>query len=226
MMVDVSRETPPPPQVADRIFGATLPTAMAYADILATTGVDRGLLGPQEVSRIWDRHLVNCAVVAPMIARNSSVCDIGSGAGLPGMVLALMRPDLGMVLVEPLLRRSAFLTQSVKALGLENVTIMRSRAEDLAGSLHVDVVTARAVAPLARLLGWALALCAPNGQVLAIKGESVDSEIAGAMSTLSGERVAGWDVVEVGAAGLAHGTTVVRVRCGAWHVGGTESPDI
>jgi 16S rRNA (guanine527-N7)-methyltransferase len=224
MTVDVSRETPPPPEVAGRVFGSSLPTAVAYAGMLATTGVEHGLLGPQEASRLWERHLLNCAVLAPMIPRNSSVCDIGSGAGLPGMVLALMRPDLDMVLVEPLLRRSVFLEETVDSLGLDNVTVMRSRAEDLAGSLVADVVTARAVAPLARLLGWALALCGPNGQVLAIKGGSVDAEIAEAGPILSREGVAGWDVVDAGGAELAHGTTVVRVRCGG-PVAGAKSAD-
>jgi 16S rRNA (guanine527-N7)-methyltransferase len=225
MTVDVSRETPPPPEAAGRVFGASLPTAVAYAGMLATRGVERGLLGPREVARIWDRHLLNCAVVAPMIARDSSVCDIGSGAGLPGVVLALMRSDLDMVLVEPLLRRAVFLEEAVDALGLDNVTVMRSRAEDLAGSLEADVVTARAVAPLARLLGWALALCAPNGQLLAIKGGSVDAEIAEAEPMLSREGVAGWDVVVAGAAELARGTTVVRVRYGGWQVASAKRAD-
>jgi 16S rRNA (guanine527-N7)-methyltransferase len=213
--VDVSRETlRPPPDVAGQIFGASLPTAVAYARLLATDGVQRGLLGPLEVSRLWDRHLFNCAILAPLIAAESSVCDLGSGAGLPGMVLALMRPDLDMVLLEPLLRRTVFLEQAIEALGLGNVQVLRSRAEDLVGHLEVDVVTARAVAPLARLLGWALPLCAPNGQVLAMKGQSVDREIAEASAVLGREGVAGWDVVDVGAAGVASGTRVVRVRCG------------
>ena len=225
MTVDVSRETPPSPEVAGRIFGASLPTAVEYARMLVTTGVERGLLGPREVTRIWDRHLLNCAVVSPLIDRNSSVYDIGSGAGLPGMVLALMRPDLDVVLVEPLVRRSVFLEETVDALGLDNVTVVRSRAEDLAGSVEAEVVTARAVASLARLLGWALALCAPNGQVLAIKGGSVDAEIAEAEPILNRKGIAGWDVVDAGAAELAHGTTVVRVRCGGWQVAGTKSAD-
>jgi 16S rRNA (guanine527-N7)-methyltransferase len=213
-MVDVSRETPAPPEVADRVFGDSLSTAMRFASLLATDGVDRGLIGPREVPRLWERHLINCAVVARLIGSRSSVCDVGSGAGLPGVVLALVRPDLSMTLVEPLLRRTVFLEQAVEMLRLGNVTVVRSRAEDLRGYLEADVVTARAVAPLARLLGWALPLCAPNGQVLAIKGGSVDAEIADAQSVLGQEGVVGWDVVEVGAAGLSWGARVVRVRCG------------
>jgi 16S rRNA (guanine527-N7)-methyltransferase len=157
---------------------------------------------------------LNCAVVAPLIARGSSVCDLGSGAGLPGLVLALMRSDLDMVLLEPLLRRTLFLKEAVEVLGLGNARVVRSRAEDVDGRFAADVVTARAVAPLSRLLGWALPLCAPNGQVLALKGGSVEAEIAGAQSMLGRKGVVGWDVVDVGAAGLARGTRVVRVRCG------------
>jgi 16S rRNA (guanine527-N7)-methyltransferase len=223
--VDVSRETPKPPDVAGRIFGDSLPNALTYARLLTTEGVERGLLGPREVSRLWERHLLNCALVAPLIARDSSVCDIGSGAGLPGVVLALMRVDLQLVLVEPLLRRSLFLEEAVEKLGLGNVRVVRSRAEDLDGQLEADVVTARAVAPLARLLGWALPLCAPDGQVLAFKGGSVDAEIAGAESVLGREGVAGWDVVDVGAAGLARGARVVRVHCGEGRVAGAKSPE-
>ncbi len=218
-MVDVSRETPAPPEAANRVFGDSLSTAWRFAELLATDGVERGLLGPREVSRMWERHLLNCAVVAQLIESQSSVCDIGSGAGLPGMVLALVRPDLNVTLVEPILRRTTFLEEAVEKLGLGNVTVVRSRAEELHGYLEADVVTARAVAPLARLLGWALPLCAPNGHVLAIKGGSVDAEIAEAQSVLGREGVAGWDVVEVGAAGLSRGARVVRVRCGGRAVG-------
>jgi 16S rRNA (guanine527-N7)-methyltransferase len=223
-MVDVSRETPAPPEAASRVFGDSLPTALRYAELLATEGVERGLLGPREVSRMWERHLLNCAVVAQLINDRSSLCDIGSGAGLPGMVLAMVRPDLRVTLVEPTLRRTAFLEEAVESLALGNVTIMRSRAQDLHGYLEADVVTARAVAPLARLLGWALPLCAPDGQVLAIKGGSVDAEIAEAQSVLGRKGVAGWDVVEVGVAGLSRGARVVRVRCGGRAVG-ARSPN-
>ena len=224
-MVDVSRETPAPPEVAGRVFGNSLPAALRFANLLATMGVERGLLGPREVPRIWERHLLNCAVIAPLIDHRSSVCDIGSGAGLPGMVLALVRPDLKITLVEPILRRTVFLEEAVATLGLVNVEVVRSRAEDLHGYLEADTVTARAVAPLGRLLRWALPLCAPGGQVLAIKGGSVDDEIAGARSVLGREGVAGWDVVEVGAAGLFRGTRVVRVRRGGRQTVGARSPN-
>jgi 16S rRNA (guanine527-N7)-methyltransferase len=177
------------------------------------------------VSRIWERHLLNCAVVAPLIASGSSVCDIGSGAGLPGLVLALLRSDLNMVLVEPLLRRTLFLEEAVEHLDLGNVRVVRSRAEDLDGHLEADVVTARAVAPLSRLLGWALPLCAANGQVLAFKGGSVEAEIARAEAMLGREGVVGWDVVDLGAAGLTRGTHVVRVRCGERQVVAASSPE-
>ncbi|MBU6348481.1 MAG: 16S rRNA (guanine(527)-N(7))-methyltransferase RsmG, partial [Actinomycetales bacterium] len=158
---------------------------VGYANWLETQGVIRGLLGPREVDRIWDRHLSNCAAVAELIKPKSSIIDIGSGAGLPGLVLAIVRPDCEISLIEPLLRRSEFLQEVVADLGLTNAKVIRARAEQVHNH-KADVVTARAVAPLHRLLGWALPLTRPSGEILAMKGSSAATEIAEAESQLSG----------------------------------------
>ncbi|HET8660052.1 MAG TPA: 16S rRNA (guanine(527)-N(7))-methyltransferase RsmG [Micromonosporaceae bacterium] len=171
---------------ARRLFGDRLPTACRYADLLATEGVLRGLVGPREACRIWERHLLNCAVVGELVPYGASVVDVGSGAGLPGIVLAVARPDLAVTLVEPLARRTAFLTEAVAVLGLgAEVTVVRSRAEDLArpgrgaaSVLPADVVTARAVAPLDKLAEWCLPLATVGGRLLAIKGASASDEVA------------------------------------------------
>lgn len=204
----VSRET------ASTLFGDRLPLAEAFAGILTTEGTVRGLIGPREVDRIWERHLLNCAVVAPAFPPAAVVADIGSGAGLPGLVLAIVRPDLSLRLVEPLLRRAAFLTEVVAALNLENVEVVRARAEDLRDRLSVDVVTARAVAPLDRLLGWCLPLVAPGGVLLALKGERAEQELAAVRSRL-GRWGAVSGAVELWGEGLIDPPTrVVRVRRG------------
>ncbi|GAA2578667.1 16S rRNA (guanine(527)-N(7))-methyltransferase RsmG [Winogradskya consettensis] len=152
-----------------------------FAELLVTEGVVRGLIGPREAPRVWERHLINCGVMSEMIPVGASVIDVGSGAGLPGIVLAVARPDLTITLVEPLARRTAFLSEAVTALGLDStVTVLRGRAEDVAGGppAPADVVTARAVAPLDRLAGWCLPLAALGGRLLALKGASAEEEIA------------------------------------------------
>ncbi len=165
---------------ATAVFGDRLPLAAAYVDLLATDGVVRGLIGPREAPRLWERHLLNCAVVAEAIPHGASVLDVGSGAGLPGIVLAVARPDLSIGLVEPLARRTTFLTEAVEMLGLGGiVTVVRARAEEAARTLTpADVVTARAVAPLDRLAGWCLPLTAVGGRLLALKGSSAADEVA------------------------------------------------
>ena len=167
-------------EAARKVFGDRLPLAIAYAELLITDGVVRGLIGPREAPRVWERHLLNCAVMSEMIPVGASVVDVGSGAGLPGIVLAVARPDLMITLVEPLARRTAFLSEVVTALGLDStVTVVRGRAEDLAGGplSAADVVTARAVAPLDRLAGWCLPLAAVGGRLLALKGASAADEV-------------------------------------------------
>lgn len=179
-MDDVSRETTPSaPVLARGVFpSGRLPLAERFAGLLATEGVVRGLIGPREAPRLWERHLVNCALLGELVPEGSTVCDVGSGAGLPGVVLAIARPDLRVTLVEPLLRRTTFLEEVVSALELSRVEVIRGRAEALHGERTFDVVSSRAVAPLGRLLGWSMPLVAPTGVLLAMKGASVGDEIA------------------------------------------------
>jgi 16S rRNA (guanine527-N7)-methyltransferase len=165
---------------AEAFFGDRLGLADEYAWILGTDGVIRGLIGPRETPRIWERHLLNCAAAAELIPEGVQTIDVGSGAGLPGVVLALARPDLAVTLVEPKLRAATFLTEVVTSLKLEaRVTVVRARAEECGGRLPLaEVVTARALAPLDRLAGWCLPLAVVGGRVLAFKGESADAEVA------------------------------------------------
>lgn len=208
----VSRETPPPPRVAVEVFSHALPLAEKYAELLAREGVLRGLIGPREVPRLWERHLVNCALLARAVPSEADVCDIGSGAGLPGLVLAITRPDLRVTLVEPLLRRSAFLDEAVAGLGLTNVEVVRARAEELHGKREFSVVTARAVAPLDRLVSWALPLVRQGGALLSMKGAAAHEEVAAAEAALRRHGAGAVAVEEYYAEGIEQPTTVVRVE--------------
>lgn len=190
------------------MFGPALEQVVQYAQLLAADGVQRGLLGPREVDRLWERHLLNCAAVTELIGRDTAVVDVGSGAGLPGIVVALARPDLSVVLMEPLLRRSQFLTECVARLDMGRVTVLRERAETARG-LTADTVTARAVAPMARLVGWCWPLVRPGGQLLAIKGATAEQELERDRSALPAD-VAAAEVVSCGD-GLQEPTTVIRV---------------
>ena len=175
----------------DPVFGDRLPLALRFAEHLGSTGVQRGLLGPHEAPRVWDRHVLNCAVVAELVPDGARVVDVGSGAGLPGIPLALARPDLQIVLVEPLARRVEWLREVIDDLELA-VEVERGRAEEAAVRRRwkgADVVTARAVAPLSRLAGWSLPLLRVGGRLLAVKGASAPAEIerdAGAVRRLGG----------------------------------------
>ncbi|WBB77217.1 16S rRNA (guanine(527)-N(7))-methyltransferase RsmG [Micromonospora sp. WMMD1128] len=176
-----------PPELAEAaraLFGDRLDLAAAYAELLATEGVLRGLIGPRETPRLWDRHLLNCAVMAERIPEGASVIDVGSGAGLPGLVLAIARPDLTVTLVEPLARRVSFLVEAVQQLGLtRTVRVFRGRADEAAAGsrdrepLSADIVTARAVAALDRLAAWCLPLTVPGGRLVALKGASAAEEM-------------------------------------------------
>lgn len=171
------------PDAAASVFGERLSLAESYAAILAGRAVEWGLIGPRESARVWDRHILNSVAVAAEIGPDARVIDVGSGAGLPGIPLALARPDLKVTLLEPLLRRANFLTLAVEELGLEDrVTVVRARAEDHWG--RYDVVTCRAVAPLPRLVGWTRHLFGPDGSLVALKGESAVREVADAASEL------------------------------------------
>jgi 16S rRNA (guanine527-N7)-methyltransferase len=197
--------------MARRVFSHCLPTIEAYAERLATDGTLRGLIGPREVSRLWERHLVNCALVTDLVDQSASVCDIGSGAGLPGIVMAIRRPDLAVTLVEPLLRRTSFLDEVVAALDLANVEVVRARAEALHGRRTFDVVTSRAVAPLDRLSQWSLPLVRSGGAFLAMKGSSVQAELDSAAPVISAGHGVVDGIVELGADLLDPPVRVVRV---------------
>lgn len=184
---DVSRETiaAPDPAVAAEVFApGRIAILERYAGLLATTGVTRGLIGPREVPRIWDRHLINCGLLAPLIPEGSTVADLGSGAGLPGLVLAIARPDLRVTLIEPMARRVAFLEEARTLLAADNVVVLRERAGDGTGADRFDVVTARALAPLPKLLTWAMPRVAEGGELLAMKGSSAQEEVDAAAGDL------------------------------------------
>jgi 16S rRNA (guanine527-N7)-methyltransferase len=212
---EAAAQLPEPPEQAEAVFGDRFPDAVRYAELLADAGVRRGLIGPREVPRLWERHLLNCAVLSEVIARDVSVCDVGSGAGLPGIPLALVRPDLRITLLEPLLRRTTFLEEVVTLLGLGNVTVVRGRAEELVGSLPpVDVVTARAVAPLDRLAGWGLPLLRPHGEMAVLKGDTAEEELRAARAALGRLGAVGATIVHVGKGVVDPLSTVVRVQVG------------
>lgn len=182
-----------------------------YVDMLVGPGVERGLLGPREADRIWDRHILNCAALSPLLPVGSTVADVGSGAGLPGIVLALLRPDLTVTLIEPLLRRATFLGEVVAELELtDRVAVARARAEDYPGD-PVDVVVARAVAPLDKLAGWSIPLLRPGGMVLAMKGQRAGAETDEHRAALHRLGARSVDVVILGGGQLAEPTTVVVI---------------
>ncbi|TQS41465.1 16S rRNA (guanine(527)-N(7))-methyltransferase RsmG [Cryptosporangium phraense] len=200
--------------VAASVFGSRLPLAVEYASLLSSAGVERGLIGPREAPRLWERHLLNCAVVADLFPAGATVVDVGSGAGLPGIVLGIVRPDLRVTLLEPLARRAAFLSEAVSLLGLSTVTVERGRAEEVVGRVSGSIVTARAVAPLDRLAGWCLPLCAPGGRMLALKGSSAAEEITEHAAAVA--RVGGVSprIVECGSGIVDPPTTVVEILRG------------
>lgn len=186
-----------------------IPLLERYAGLLATEGVVRGLIGPREVPRLWDRHLVNCGLMAPYLPPDARVADLGSGAGLPGLVLAIARPDLEVTLIEPMARRVAFLEEVRDELGLEHVHVVRTRAEQWSAPERFDVVTARALAPLAKLVAWGMPLVAEGGVLLAMKGSSAAAEVEAAAGELR-RRSARADVLTASVPGSSV-TTLVRV---------------
>jgi 16S rRNA (guanine527-N7)-methyltransferase len=211
---DLGMPPPPPPPSARTVFSPDrLELAQRYAELLASEGVVRGLIGPREGARLWDRHLLNCAVLGELVPHGASVCDIGSGAGLPGLVLAIARPDLTVTLVEPLLRRTTFLDEVVADLGMTAVEVHRGRADSLHDARTFDVVTSRAVAPLDRLLAWSMPLVAPTGALVAMKGSSAADEIAAADKVLRRLGCAIPEIHSVGATVTDSPSTAIRV---AW----------
>ncbi|MGV4981674.1 16S rRNA (guanine(527)-N(7))-methyltransferase RsmG [Streptomyces sp. NPDC001709] len=208
-------ELPPAPEQAREVFGDRFADAVRYAELLAEAGVQRGLIGPREVPRLWERHLLNCAVLSEAVPEGVTVCDVGSGAGLPGIPLALVRDDLNITLLEPLLRRTNFLTEVVELLGLDHVTVVRGRAEEVLGKLApVHVVTARAVAPLDRLAAWGIPLLRPYGEMLALKGDTAEEELKAAATALSKLGAVETSILHVGEGVVDPPSTVVRVEVG------------
>lgn len=199
---------------AQSVFGQRLSLARRYVEHLATSGMERGLLGPREVPRLWSRHVLNCAVVADLIPQAAEVADVGSGAGLPGLTLAIARPDLRLTLIEPLERRCIWLNEVVDDLELENVTVFRSRAEQAIDHVNADVVTARAVSALGNLARLTMPLVHGHGEVLAIKGRSAAEEVQKASKVLRKLGADRTEVVIAGADILDEPTTVVRISIG------------
>lgn len=197
-------------QAAAELYQSSYKTISRYVGILASTGVAWGLVGPREVDRLWERHILNSAALAGLIPRGSQVIDVGSGAGLPGIPLAVLRPDLDLTLLEPLLRRSTFLTHTVDDLGITgSARVERGRAEDHHATY--DVVLARAVAPLGRLLTWCNPLRRTDGVILALKGQGAAAEVRAASDVLRAHRLVA-EILSVRAGPAAEPTTVVRVR--------------
>jgi 16S rRNA (guanine527-N7)-methyltransferase len=205
---------PDPPAEAVSVFGAALPAAEQYVRMLAGPGVVWGLLGPREVPRLWTRHVLNCAALTDLVPSPSTLVDLGSGAGLPGIVLALLLPDVQVTLLERMERRAKFLTQCVADLRLGNASVLRASAEEVVGRVNADVVTARAVAPLGRLAGLAAGLVRPGGLILAIKGATADQEVAEARPVLGRLGMREVAVVRVGDGKVDRAATVVRLIAG------------
>lgn len=203
-----------PPAAAAVVFGDRLDLARRYCAALATAGAERGLIGPREVSRLWDRHILNCAVVGELMAEGATVVDIGSGAGLPGIPLAIARPDLRITLVEPLLRRTIFLSEFIESAGLD-VTVVRGRAEQsgvMKEAGGADVVTSRAVAPLAKLALWSLPLLRDHGRMLALKGASAAEELERDGEALAKAGAGNAKVLECGAGLVSTPTLVISAE--------------
>ena len=205
------------------MLGAVVPDVRAqqsltrYAELLSTAGVERGLIGPREFPRLWDRHLLNCAVAVPLVPEGASVIDVGSGAGLPGIVWGIVRPDITVTCLEPLQRRATFLEEAVAELDLiGRVQVVRARAEDIVRgrgpvtSLRARVVTARAVAPLERLAGWTVPLVQPGGELLALKGRSASEEVEASRNVLERLGIVSVEIVECGEGVVDPPTIVVR----------------
>jgi 16S rRNA (guanine527-N7)-methyltransferase len=195
--------------LAADMFGDVLPQAEKYAALLTGSGVERGVVGPAEADKIWDRHILNCGALARLIPAKCALVDLGSGAGLPGVVLAIMLPGVKVTLLEPLARRVEFLEECVAALGLANAQVVRGRAEEFADRMLADVVASRAVAPLDKLAGLSVGLARPGGRVLAMKGSSAEAELAKARPVLARLGVTDARVVQAGGAGGGTAATVV-----------------
>ncbi len=200
------------PSSAPGVFATRTELATQYVRQLATDGVTRGLIGPREAPRLWERHLLNCAVLTDLLPQGTDVCDVGSGAGLPGLVLAIRRPDLSVTVLEPLLRRTTFLSEVVERLELTNVEVLRARAEEVHGRREFSVVTSRAVAPLPRLLEWCMPLVRQGGEMLAMKSASAGQEVKAAAPELSRWAAGTVEVMSLGQGVIDPQATVIRIE--------------
>jgi 16S rRNA (guanine527-N7)-methyltransferase len=201
------------PPYAAELFGDRIEVARAFTADLAQYGEPLGLIGPLEVERLWSRHVVNCALVAPLL-HPGRVGDVGSGAGLPGLVLAIARPDVELVLIEPMERRTDWLSAEADRLGLSNVTVLRGRAEDIHPDPLLDQVTARAVSALSKLVPLCAPLLKPGGELLFMKGARVDEEITAAEKAFRKARVREPEVLVLGEGIVPEVTRVFRARVG------------
>lgn len=206
-MSGVERE----PDAATTLFGDRIELARAYTAALAEHGEERGLIGPQELPRLWTRHVLNSAIAAPLFPAGGLAGDVGSGAGLPGLVLAIARPDVRWVLIEPMERRVTWLEEQVAALGLENVVVERARAEE-AGRYEgvLDAVTARAVSALRTLIPWVAPLARDGGELILLKGMGAPAEIEAAQKQIRRFKLSDVRVEVLGEGLLAEETRVVR----------------
>ena len=199
------------PEAAEAIFGPQIKLARAYADMLAQDSDELGLLGPRELDKIWSRHILNSAVVAELVRPGQIVADVGSGAGLPGLPMAIVAPETRFVLIEPMDRRSSWLQEVVAELNLDNVEVIRARAEDLEPG-QFDVVTARAVAALDKLLRLCVPLLKPGGRVIALKGSKAPEEIEAAKKLQKKLNIESFEVVICGEKFLSEPTSVVETK--------------
>ncbi|PWJ26987.1 16S rRNA m(7)G-527 methyltransferase [Branchiibius hedensis] len=213
MVNDEPAEVPEAPEAARSYLGEQFELMSQYVGHLATSAISHGLIGPRERDTLWTRHVLNCAVLGELIEPGESVIDVGSGAGLPGLVLGISRPDLDVTLVEPLLRRSTWLSTVVADLGLTNVTVRRDRAEAV-HDLQAQVVTSRAVARLDRLTGWCAPLVAAHGRVIAIKGATAYEEVAETRDSLTALGVVDTRITQCGVAVVDPPTTAVELVFG------------
>lgn len=199
------------PEIASRVFGDHIDKAKAYAIALVEDSDQLGLLGPRELPKLWSRHILNSAVVAELLSSGESVADVGSGAGLPGIPMAIARPDVHFVLIEPMERRANWLQKQVDSLGLENVDVLRARAEEV-GRGDFDVVTARAVSALPKLLRMTVDLIRPGGRLIALKGERAQAEIDESKPLAKKLRLSSFEILFTGQAVLDEPTRVVVVK--------------
>lgn len=212
-------QTPVPapvaPSAAAAVFGARLGLGERFSEILADTGVSHGLIGPREVPILWERHILNCAVAQDSFPHGAAVVDVGSGAGLPGLALAIARPDLELHLVEPMLRRTTWLSDTIAELGLDNCTVHRGRAEEFDGVLRLPWATARAVARIDKLARWTFPLLTEGGTLVALKGSSAQAELDAATPVLRRLGMTGATVRQHGADLLEVATLTLEIAVGA-----------